>query len=37
MEAPRVKLLQKHQKKIDSIIDELALLMELEKLGKREG
>ena len=29
MEAPRVKLLQKHQKKVDGLINELTLLMAL--------
>ena len=30
MEAPRVKLLQKHQKKVDGLIDDLTLLMDAQ-------
>ncbi len=30
MEAPRVKLLQKHQKKVDGLIDDLTLLLDAQ-------
>jgi len=30
MEAPRVKLLQKHQKKVDGLINDLTLLMDAQ-------
>ena len=37
MEAPRVKLLQKHQKKVDGLINELTLLMALASAEGEEA